>query len=373
MGVLDKLKLNDGKDYDNFSEENTFLKNTITYLRAEVDKFKLAPLVVCDVKRIIENKAIIKLPNGNHFFVNIGKGVEIKVGDVVLAEQRSLTIVERLDDSLGYDVDSFLIIEKPNVSWSDVGGLEEQIRELTEVIELPLKRPDLFKKLGIEPPKGVLLYGLPGTGKTLLAKAIATSTNATFIEIVASELVQKYIGEGARLVRNIFELARKKAPCIIFIDEIDALAAGRIDVGVSGEREVQRTFMQLLTEIDGFNSLGDVRIIAATNRFDILDPAVLRPGRFDRLVEVELPTKAGRRQIFNIYMKNMNLDGLDLDVLLERTDGFTGADIKAICTEAGYFAIRDNREFIRTEDFLNAIVKLNYNMEYEDNLAGIYG
>lgn len=373
MGVLDKLKINENRSND-ILEENKFLKNTVSYLKAEVDKFKVAPLIVCEVRRVVNNsKAVVRLPNANHFFVNTLKGIELKPGDMVLAEQKSLTIVDKLNDSLSQEADNFLTVIKPNIEWSDIGGLEKQIEEIREVVELPLLKPYLFKNLGIDPPKGILLYGLPGTGKTLLAKAVAKSTNACFIEIVGSELVQKYIGEGARLVKSIFDLARKKAPCIIFIDEFDALAAERVDIGVSGEREVQRTFMQLLTEIDGFDSLDNVKIIAATNRFDILDPAVLRPGRFDRLIEVDLPGKDGRKQIFDIHTKRMTINNFDLDILLDKTEGFTGADIKAVCTEAGYFAIRENREFLKTEDFVNAIEKLTYDEDLEDNVVGMYG
>lgn len=369
MGVIDKLKGND----DLLLEENRFLKNSVNYLKAEVDKFKATPLIVCEIRRVMGDKAIVKLPNANHFFVNIGRGLDVKMGDTVLAEQRSLTIVEKLDDSLGLEADNFLIVEKPTLSWENIGGLKEQINELKEVVEMPLLQPELFVKMGIEPPKGVLLYGPPGTGKTLLAKAVAKSTNATFIEIVASELVQKYIGEGARLVKSVFELARKKAPSIIFIDEIDALAAERVDIGVSGEREVQRTFVQLLTELDGFNPLDNVKIIAATNRFDALDPAILRPGRLDRLIEVDFPDKESRKQIFEIYTKDMTIEGLDIDSLVEKTDGLTGADIKSICTEAGYFAIRNNREKVMNEDFLSAIDKLCVENYLDDNMGSIYG
>ena len=237
--------------------------------------------------------------------------------------------------------------------------MSDQVREIKEVIELPLIKPDLFRQVGISPPKGVLLYGPPGTGKTLLAKAVANSTNATFIEIVGSELVQKFIGEGAKLVKDIFKLAKEKAPSIIFIDELDSIAAERLDLGTSGEREVQRTFMQLLSEIDGFDYLGDVKIIGATNRVDILDEAILRPGRLDRLIEIPCPDKFGRKEILKIHTKNMNLHkSYNLNEVTDLTDSFSGAEIRAICTEAGYFAIREKRFIINMEDFLLAIKKV---------------
>jgi proteasome regulatory subunit len=236
---------------------------------------------------------------------------------------------------------------------------KEQIRELYEVVVLPLKNPEIFREMGIEPPKGVLLYGPPGTGKTLLAKAVAGETEATFIRVVASELVNKFIGEGARLVREIFRLAREKAPSIVFIDEIDAIASRRLDMGTSGDREVQRTLLQLLAELDGFDPLGNVKVIAATNRLDLLDPAILRPGRFDRIIEVPLPDRRGRLEILKIHTRKVKLAGdVDLERIAEVTEGFSGADLKAVVTEAGYFAIRRGRRYITMEDLLDAVNKV---------------
>ena len=211
-----------------------------------------------------------------------------------------------------------------------------------------------------------MLYGSPGTGKTLLAKAVAASTDSTFIEVVGSELVQKFIGEGAKMVSEIFELARRKAPSIIFIDEIDALAAKRVEVGTSGEREVNRTFMQLLAEIDGFQHLGNVKVIGATNRKDILDPAVIRPGRLDRLIYIPIPKKDARLEILKIHSKSMSLDkSIELKKVVEMMEDFSGADIKAVCTEAGYFAIREDRIKILPKDFHNAIEKVKREEEAE--------
>ncbi len=355
---------------DSLHEENQLLKSSLNYLKVELSKFKELPLLVSDVKRIVGTKAVIRVPNGSCFFVNISGNLGIKVGDSVLVEQRSLTIVQKLDDTKNFEVEDFVMVDKPNVSWEEVGGLQEQINEIREVVELPLLNPGLFKEIGIDPPKGILLHGQPGTGKTLLARAVATSANCTFIELVGSELVQKFIGEGAKLVRDLFKLARERSPCIIFIDEIDAIAAERVDLGTSGEREVQRTFMQLLTEMDGFSSLDHVKIIAATNRFDILDPAILRPGRFDRLIEVPLPDEDSRLNLFKIHAKRMSINDVNFNFLLEKTEGFSGADIKSVCTEAGYFAIRENRVKIYTEDFTNAIDKVcNINKEDQDHVA----
>jgi len=236
-----------------------------------------------------------------------------------------------------------------------------------------LKKPELFKKIGIEPPKGVLLYGAPGTGKTLLAKAVAHETEATFIRIIGSELVQKFIGEGARLVREIFNLAKEKAPTILFIDELDAIGSQRLKIATSGDREVQRTLMQLLSELDGFELRGDVKIIGATNRFDILDPALLRPGRFDRMIEFPIPNEVSREAIFKIHSRNLNVEGkINLRKLVNLTEGATGADIKAICTEAGMFAIRKDAEIITEQDFLDATDKVLKNLKDQKQTSGLY-
>ncbi len=377
MGVLGKYRkdLKDiySADKDLVREENLLLKNSVNYLKAELNKYKELPLLVCDVKRKIGSKAVIRLPNGSYFFVNIASDVEINSGDTALVEQRSLSIIKKMDENKNFDIGDFIILEKPNIKWDDIGGLDEQIKEIKEVVELPLVEPELFKKIGISPPKGILLYGPPGTGKTLLAKAVATSANCTFIEIVASELVQKFIGEGAKLVRDIFKLAREKAPSIVFIDEIDALAAERIDIGTSGEREVHRTMMQLLTEIDGFNSLDNVKIITATNRFDILDPALLRPGRFDRLIEIPLPDKESRLDILKIHAQSMNMSNVDFGTLINNTEGFSGADMKAVCTEAGYFAIREKRTNVLHDDFVSAIEKLASSSQENSEHVGMFG
>src|SRR3989344_6661010 len=371
--VKDIKEMPIGENLPSLHDENRLLKSSLSYLKAELNKFKELPMLVCDVKKVINRKAVIKVPNGSRFYVNISGDINISAGDSVLVEQRSLTIIDKLDQSRNFDVEDFLIVEKPNVSWDLLGGLEEQIREIREVVELPLAKPELFKKVGIEPPKGILLYGPPGTGKTLLAKAVATSSNCNFIEVVASELVQKFIGEGAKLVKELFNLARDKSPTIVFIDEIDALASERLDVGTSGEREAHRTFMQLLTEIDGFDNLDNVKIIAATNRIDILDSAILRPGRFDRLIEIPVPAVEGRNQILKIHSGRMTFKDIDFKSVAEKTEGFTGAQLKAVCTEAGYFAIRGDREYVTFEDFEKAILKVNQAFDEDTGYESMFG
>ena len=341
-------------------EENNQLKENVTKLRHELDRYKRSPLMICEIKELFGDNAVIKIPNGNQFFVEVSKEcAKLKPGDSVLVEQKNLVVVDKVNSQSNFDAEKFVIMEKPNISWKEIGGLTKQVEEVREVIELPLKKPEMFKKTGIQPPKGLLLYGSPGTGKTLLAKGVATATNATFIEIVGSELVQKYIGEGAKLVKDIFQLARDRAPSIVFIDELDALAAKRIEMGTSGEREVQRTFMQLLAEIDGFENLGEVKIIGCTNRKDILDSAIMRPGRLERHIYIPTPNKEGRKEILKIHTRRMNIKNFDMQTVLLRMENFSGAEIRAACTEAGYCAIRKSRTFITTEDFFKAIEKIN--------------
>jgi proteasome regulatory subunit len=356
-------------------EENRLLRETVSQLREEVERFRSPSLMMAEVVDIIDKGAIISLPNGNKFMVKVSNEIKSLVpGESVLVEQRNLNIIEKVVSSKNFNVERFVIMEKPDEKWSEIGGLEPQIREIKEVIELPLKNPELFKKVGIQPPKGILLYGPPGTGKTLLAKAVASSTQSTFIEIVGSELVQKFIGEGAKLVKEIFQLAREKAPSIVFIDELDALAATRVDIGTSGEREVQRTFMQFLSEIDGFKPLANVKIIGCTNRIDILDPAVIRPGRLDRLIEVPLPNDQGLGEIFKIHIRNMSLDkNIKTEALLKKMKGFSGAEVKAVCTEAGYFAIRNNRTKVTHHDFLCAIDKIKKEEVGGDEFTKMFG
>ncbi len=335
----------------------------IRYYKSEIEKLLSSPLIeAIVVKKLEDGRVVVKSTTGPNLVVNVLDDIpreKLRPGQHVALNQRGSTIVAILPEYDDPYVSSMEVIEKPSVSFKDIGGLKQQIMELREVVELPLKNPKLFKDIGIDPPKGVLLYGPPGCGKTLLAKAVAHEAGATFISIVGSELVQKFIGEGARIVREVFNLARRKAPSIVFIDEIDSIAARRLDIGTSGEREVQRTLMQLLAELDGFRPLDKVKVIAATNRIDILDPAILRPGRFDRLIEVPLPDLSGRIEIFKVHTRKMKLaKDVDLEELARMTEGASGAEIKAIVTEAGYYAIRDKRRVVNMNDFLKAVRKI---------------
>ncbi|USS40392.1 proteasome-activating nucleotidase [Thermococcus aggregans] len=338
------------------------LERELSRLRMEMSRLRQPPAFAGTLIELLdEDRAIVQNYNGPRFVVRIAPWVErekLKPGARVALDQRTMAVIELLPSQKDPSVLGFEVIEKPKVTYKDIGGLKKQLMELREAIELPLKHPELFEKVGIEPPKGVLLYGPPGCGKTLMAKALAHEVNATFIRVVGSELVRKYIGEGARLVSELFELAREKAPSIVFIDEIDAIGAKRLDETTGGEREVNRTLMQLLAELDGFDSRGNVKVIAATNRPDILDPALLRPGRFDRLIEVPLPDFKGRLEILKVHTRRMNLRGVDLKAIAEMTEGASGADLKAIVTEAGMFAIRARREYVTHEDFVKAVEKV---------------
>ncbi|MFX1489246.1 MAG: proteasome-activating nucleotidase [Promethearchaeota archaeon] len=345
--------------------ERLRLEQELHSLRNEIDRLREPPLVSATIIDFLDDKgrAIVKSSTGPSFVVNASRKVKnekLTPGMRVALNQRTFAIMEVLPTKLDPFVKGMEVIDSiPDISYLDVGGLEDQMQEVRETVELPLKKPELFEKIGIEPPKGVLLFGPPGTGKTLLAKAVAHETEATFIRIIGSELVQKFIGEGARLVREIFNLAKEKAPTILFIDELDAIGSQRLKIATSGDREVQRTLMQLLSELDGFEQRGDVKIIGATNRIDILDPALLRPGRFDRMIEFPIPDEVARRAIFKIHTRNLCVEeNIDFTRLVNLTEGATGADIKAISTEAGMFAIRNDAEVIVNQNFIDAVEKV---------------
>ena len=350
------------KDKVLLENENLRLDREVKSLKNEINRFRTPPLVLATVSEILDNnQVVVKSSTGPSFLLRYSDkdSDKVEIGSRVALNQQTFSIVDIITSEKDPLVSGMEIDEKPNISYDDIGGLKKQIRETVETVELPLKNPEIFKEVGITPPKGVLFYGPPGTGKTLLAKAVAHETNATFIKIVASEFVKKYIGEGSRLVRGVFELAKEKAPAIIFIDEIDAIAAKRLQGSTSGDREVQRTLMQLLAEMDGFESRGNVGIIAATNRPDILDPALVRPGRFDRIIEVPVPDEEGKLEILKIHTKNMSLDSdVDLNKIANEAKTASGADLKSICTEAGMFAIRENHHSVSSKNFEDALDKV---------------
>ncbi len=363
---------------EQIAAERMRLENEVRILQAELNKLRQPPLVSATVIDVLDDgRVIVKSSTGPQFVVNYPEsiiGSNLESGAKVALNQRTLAVVDILPISIDPFVQAMNVEESPDVTYDDIGGLEEQIAEIRETVELPLNHPELFEKVGIDPPKGVLLSGPPGTGKTLLARAVAHETKATFIRVIGSELVQKFIGEGARIVREIFYMARKRSPSIVFIDELDAVASRRLDIATSGDREVQRTLMQLLSMLDGFDPRGDVRILAATNRPDILDVALTRPGRFDRIIQFPYPDKEARIQIFKIHMRNMNVKSdVDIKLLAAKTNGASGADLKAICTEAGMFAIRELRNIVGRVDFDKAIIKVLGSMVDRSEKTDIYG
>ncbi|SCU82542.1 LADA_0C06150g1_1 [Lachancea dasiensis] len=314
------------------------------------------------MKELSEEKYIVKASSGPRYIVGVRNSVDrqkLKKGVRVTLDITTLTIMRvlpRETDPLVYNMTSF---EAGEITFEGIGGLTDQIRELREVIELPLKNPEIFQRVGIKSPKGVLLYGPPGTGKTLLAKAVAATIGANFIFSPASGIVDKYIGESARIIREMFAYAKEHEPCIIFMDEVDAIGGRRFSEGTSADREIQRTLMELLTQMDGFDNLGQTKIIMATNRPDTLDPALLRPGRLDRKIEISLPNETGRFEIFKIHSAKVKKSGeFDFEAAVKMSDGFNGADIRNCITEAGFFAIRDDREYIVQEDLMKAVRKV---------------
>ncbi|WP_101294204.1 proteasome-activating nucleotidase Pan2 [Halegenticoccus soli] len=347
------------------------LREEVDHLKRRNEVLKTSSMYIATVEEISDDGVVIKQHGNNQEVlteVSPSLADSLSEGDRV-AINDSFGVQRVLDDETDARAQAMEVEASPDVRYEDIGGIDEQVREVREAVEDPLVNPDLFEAVGVDPPKGVLLHGPPGTGKTMLAKAVANETDATFIKMAGSELVRKFIGEGSRLVRDLFDLAEEREPAVIFIDEIDAVASKRTDSKTSGDAEVQRTMMQLLSEMDGFDDRGDIRIMAATNRFDMLDEAILRPGRFDRLIEVPKPAAEGRERILEIHTADMNVaDDVDLGEIAAALDDYSGADIASLTTEAGMFAIRDDRVEVRHEDFEAAREKVE--AEDEGPVAG---
>ncbi|WFD01024.1 26S proteasome regulatory subunit 7 [Malassezia yamatoensis] len=309
-----------------------------------------------------KDKYVINVKQIAKFVVGLGERVaptDIEEGIRVGVDRNKYQIQIPLPPKIDPTVTMMQVEEKPDVTYSDVGGCKEQIEKLREVVETPLLSPERFVKLGIDPPKGVLLFGPPGTGKTLCARAVANRTDATFIRVIGSELVQKYVGEGARMVRELFELARTKKACIIFFDEVDAIGGMRFDDGAGGDNEVQRTMLELINQLDGFDARGNIKVLMATNRPDTLDPALLRPGRLDRRVEFGLPDNEGRAHILRIHARSMSVErSIRYDLIARLCPNTTGAELRSVATEAGMFAIRAHRKVATEKDFLAAVEKV---------------
>jgi len=338
------------------------LNAKVRLLREEIQLLQEPGSYVGEVVKLMgKNKILVKVNPEGKYVVDLDKSIDItKVtpNSRVALKNDSYVLHKILPNKVDPLVSLMRVEKVPNSTYEMIGGLDKQIKEIKEVIELPIKHPELFESLGIAQPKGVLLYGPPGTGKTLLARAVAHHTECTFIRVSGSELVQKYIGEGSRMVRELFVMAREHAPSIIFMDEIDSIGSTRIDSG-SGDSEVQRTMLELLNQLDGFESTNNIKVLMATNRMDILDPALLRPGRIDRKIEFPNPGEAARLDILKIHSRKMNLTrGINLKKIADQLIGASGAEIKAVCTEAGMFALRERRVHVNQEDFEMAVAKV---------------
>ncbi|KAF7247124.1 hypothetical protein EG68_09014 [Paragonimus skrjabini miyazakii] len=377
------LKMERIKDYLLMEEE--FIKNQERLKtdeerheeeRSKVDDLRGTPMSVGTLEEIIDdNHVVVSTSVGSEHYVSIlsfvDKGI-LEPGCSVLLNYKVHAVVGVLTDEADPMVTVMKLEKAPQETYADIGGLEAQIQEIKESVELPLTHPELYEEMGIKPPKGVILYGAPGTGKTLLAKAVANQTSATFLRVVGSELIQKFLGDGPKLVRELFRLAEENAPSIVFIDEIDAVGIKRYESNSGGEREIQRTMLELLNQLDGFDSRGDVKVIMATNRIETLDPALIRPGRIDRKIEFPLPDEKTKRRIFNIHTSRMTLaEDVNLEEYVTSKDELSGADIKAICTEAGLLALRERRMKVTHEDFKKAKDNVLYRKS-EGTPEGLY-
>merc|ERR1711976_323927 len=317
--------------------------------------------MVVKFKLFGSNKILVKVSQDGKYIVDVERKIDVKklkCGDRVALSHDAYKLHQILPSQVDPLVSLMRVEKVPDATYDEIGGCEKQIRQIKEVIELPIKHPELFEALGIAQPKGVLLFGPPGTGKTLLARAVAHHTNCTFIRVSGNELVQKYIGEGARMVRELFVLARQKTPTIIFMDEVDSIGGARQN-GFRGDSEVQRTMMELLSQLDGFEPSQQIKILMATNRIDILDEALLRPGRIDRKIEFPNPNEKARLNILKIHSQKMNLSrNINLHLIATQMINSSGAECKAVCTEAGMFALREHRVYVIQEDFEMAVDKV---------------
>lgn len=324
--------------------------------RSRVDDMRGSPMGVGNLEELIDDDhAIVSSATGPEYYVSIMSFVDkdlLEPGASILLHHKSVSVVGVLTEDADPAVSVMKLDKAPTESYADIGGLESQIQEVREAVELPLLHPELYEEMGIKPPKGVILYGAPGTGKTLLAKAVANQTSATFLRIVGSELIQKYLGDGPRLVRQLFQTAAEHAPSIVFIDEIDAIGTKRYESTSGGEREIQRTMLELLNQLDGFDDRGDVKVVMATNKIDTLDPALIRPGRIDRKILFENPDQNTKKKIFTLHTSKMSLaPDVELDEFIAQKDELSGADIRAICSEAGLLALRERRMRVNMADF----------------------
>ncbi|GAB6022860.1 TATA-box-binding protein 1 [Chamberlinius hualienensis] len=351
----EKIKVNKTLPY--------LVSNVIELLDVDPQEFAEEDGANMDLDSLRKGKcAVIKTSTRQTYFlpvIGLVDAEKLKPGDLVGVNKDSYLILETLPAEYDSRVKAMEVDERPTEQYSDIGGLDKQIQELIEAVVLPMTHKERFENLGVQPPKGVLLYGPPGTGKTLLARACAAQTKSTFLKLAGPQLVQMFIGDGAKLVRDAFALAKEKAPAIIFIDELDAIGTKRFDSEKAGDREVQRTMLELLNQLDGFSSTSEIKVIAATNRVDILDPALLRSGRLDRKIEFPHPNEEARARIMQIHSRKMNINpDVNFEELARSTDDFNGAQCKAVCVEAGMIALRREATMVTHEDFMDAIMEV---------------